>query len=328
MIEPSSDRARRLAGLSQRLRVMHAQLADQPSDMRSEQLRDAVQREISILAPQERDGFLAELMEQFPTWSAGGGAAAPARAEAPVKDPRALTEKLIEACRGLSEGERGAIVARLAAAGLIQVQQVQREAAPEVKSKPTYVGEPVAAPVAAAAPVSASAAANELRKAIGVLPEAPLDQGRVLEMAAILAEFTLRLEPWACTYWKDIAPDAKATVFQTLNKDLARYATGDEKVTKMQLANNVYNLRSLISLLMKGVVEAGKQFARDHLQRFSVEEIRKAAGPGSLVTSEDVKCWRQYVKLMEGTDTAGIEKRLKQLLAKDVDAGLGQVLRK
>ena len=311
--------------MSQRLRVMHAQLSDQPADMRSEQLRDAVQREISILAPQERDGFLAELMEQFPTWSSGGGGAAPAaRAEAPVKDPRSLTEKLIEACRGLSEGERGAIIARLAAGGLI----LHPAAPAEVKAKPTYVGEPVEAPVAAAAPVSASAAANELRKAIGVMPEAPLDQGRVLEMAAILAEFTLRLEPWACTYWKDIAPDAKATVFQTLNKDLARYATGDEKVTKMQLANNVYNLRSLISLLMKGVVEAGKQFARDHLQRFSVEEIRKAAGPGSLVTSEDVKCWRQYAKLMEGTDTASIEKRLKQLLAKDVDAGLGQVLRK
>lgn len=287
-----------------------------------------MQREISILAPQERDGFLAELMEQFPTWSAGGGSDSAGRVEAPVKDPRGLAEKLIEACRGLSEGERGAIVARLAAGGLMQVQQVQKEATPEVRSKPTYVGESVAAPAVSAAPVSASAAANELRKAIGVMPEAPLDQGRVLEMAAILAEFTLRLEPWACTYWKDIAPDAKATVFQTLNKDLARYATGDEKITKLQLSNNVYNLRSLISLLMKGVVEAGKQFARDHLQRFSVEEIRKAAGPGSLVTSEDVKCWRQYVKLMEGTDPAAIERRLKQLLAKDVDAGLGQVLRK
>lgn len=317
--------------MSQRLRVMHAQLADQPSDMRSEQLRDAVQREISILAPQERDGFLADLIEQFPTWSAGGSGpsvvaprAKPAEPE--PTDPRALADKLVEACRGLSEGERGAIIAKLAGAGLIQVQ-VKEVAAPPA-TKPTYVGEPVAAPAAAAAPVSASAAAAELRKAIGAMPEAPLDQGRVLEMATILAEFTLRLEPWACTYWKDIAPDAKSTVFQTLNKDLARYATGDEKITKMQLSNNVYNLRSLISLLMKGVVEAGKQFGRDHLQKFSVEEIKKAAGPGSLVTSEDVKCWRQYVKLMEGTDAAVIEKRLKQLLAKDVDAGLGQVLRK
>lgn len=303
--------------------MMHAQLADQPADMRTEQLRDAVQREISILAPQERDGFLMELMEQFPVWNAGGAPAtpAPARAAAIPTDPRALAEKLVEACKGLSEGERGAIIARLGEAGLAPK--------PAPQTKPTYVGEPIAAPpAAAAAPVSASAAAGELRKAIGVMPEVPLDQGRVLEMAAILAEFTLRLEPWACTYWKDIAPDAKSTVFQTLNKDLAKYATGDEKVTKAQLANNVYNLRSLVSLLMKGVVEAGKQFARDHLQRFSVEEIKRAAGPGSLVTSEDVKCWRQYVKLMEGYDAAAVEKRLKQLLAKDVDAGLGQVIRK
>lgn len=305
--------------------MMHAQLADQPADMRTEQLRDAVQREISILPPQERDAFLLELMEQFPVWNAGGGPVSPAmpRTEALPADPRVLADKLIEACRGLSEGERAAIVTKLTGAGLVAMAP----AAPA--TKPTYVGEPVAAaPAVAAAPVSASAAAGELRKAIGVMPEVPLDQGRVLEMAAILAEFTLRLEPWACTYWRDIAPDAKASVVQTLNKDLARYATGDDKVSKTQLANNVYNLRSLVSLLMKGVVEAGKQFARDHLQKFSVEEIKRAAGPGSLVTSEDVKCWRQYVRLMEGYDAAGVEKRLKQLLAKDVDAGLGQVLRK
>lgn len=324
MIDVTSERGRRLAALSQRLRVLHAQLADQPDDMRSEQLRDAVQREVSALPPQDRSAFLQELLSQFPTWATAGGdgsagsvRVAPSAAAAEPKDPRSIAERLIEACRGLSEGERAAIAARLSAAGL-----VLREAAPAAAA---------AAPVSVAAsiaPLTPGQAANDLRKAIGLAADAPMDQTRVIEMAALLAEFTLKLEPWACTYWRDVGPEAKNAVYQTLNKDLARYVSGDEKVSKVILANNMYNLRSLISLLMKGAVEAAKQFARDHLSRFGVEEIRKAAGPGSMMTSEDVKCWRQYVKQMEGVDATAVEKRLKSLLAKDVDAGLSQVIKK
>lgn len=331
LIEVTSERGRRLAGLSQRLRVLHAQMAEQPDDMRAEQLRDAVQREVSALPPNDREGFLKDLLTQFPTWATAGGGSAPAapRVVAPSepKDPRSIAERLIEACKGLSEGDRSAIAARLSAAGLVLKEIVHVAAKDPAHREPTP-REPAPAPAASLTPVSPGAAATEFRKAVGLGADATLDQARTLEVAAMMAEFTLKLEPWACTYWRDVAPDAKNSVYQSLNKDLAKYVSGDEKTTKAQVANNMYNLRSLISLLMKGVVEASKQFARDHLQRFSVDEIRKAAGPGSLMTSEGIKCWQQYMKQMEGVDAPSIEKRLKALLAKDVDAGLSQVIKK
>src|SRR5262245_32320917 len=136
VVEPTTDRGRKLAALAQRLRVLHTELADQSAEMRSEQLRDEVQRAVSQVPAQEREEFLKELIQRFPTWS---GNAAPAAAPAPaakaataaeIKDPRALAEKLMEASRGLTEKERSEIAMRLAGVGLTLKEQVKSAAPP------------------------------------------------------------------------------------------------------------------------------------------------------------------------------------------------------
>lgn len=322
MIEPTSETGRKAMTLANRLRVLYAELSDQTGDMRGEQLRDEVQRALSSLQPNAREPFLQELVRQFPLWSASDRdpapappRAAPVSASAPAapepRDPKSVAEKLIEVTKGLGEAEKQQIAARLSVAGLLP--------------RPTASA---AAPAAAgpSGSVSASGAAD-LRKHLGMPADAPIDAGRAVELAAVLSEFVLKLEPYACMFWKDIAPDAKNQVYQTLNRDLGKFMTGDEKVNKEAVAKGVFNLRSLVSLLLKGVSDAGKHFSRDHISRFSVDEISKAAGPGTLMTSKDVLCWKQYVRQMEGVDAASLEKRLKSVIAKDVDAGLSQVIK-
>ncbi|MFZ2873552.1 MAG: hypothetical protein WAZ94_03630 [Phycisphaerales bacterium] len=322
MIEPTSETGRKAMTLANRLRVLYAELSDQTGDMRGEQLRDEVQRALSSLQPSAREPFLQELVRQFPLWSASDRDPAPAAPRAaPVptsapassesRDPKSVAEKLIEVTKGLGEAEKQQIAARLSVAGLLP--------------RPTASA---AAPVAAgpSGTVSASGAAD-LRKHLGMPADAPIDAGKAVELAAVLAEFVLKLEPYACMFWKDIAPDAKNQVYQTLNRDLGKFMSGDEKATKEAVAKGVFNLRSLVSLLLKGVSDAGKHFSRDHISRFSVDEITKAAGPGTLMTSKDVLCWKQYVRQMEGVDAASLEKRLKSVIAKDVDAGLSQVIK-
>jgi hypothetical protein len=332
LFEPSSEMSRKVAALAGRLRVLHAELAEQVPDMRTEQLRDEVQRALAQVQADQREPFLQELARQFPLWSSSDGvgvsagpapaAATPKAAPAPEpKDPKSVAEKLIELSRGMSDAEKQAIAARLSAAGLV----LKQPGAPAPAATPAPA--PAAAPAATVTGAVGASSASELRRHLGLPADVPIDAWRVTDVAAMLAEFTLKLEPYACMFWKDIAPEAKNQVYQTLNKDLGKYMQGDEKVTREVLARGVYNLRSLVSLLLKGVVDAGKQFSRDHLSRFSVEEISKAAGPGSLMTSKDVLCWKQYVRQMEGMDAQAIEKRLKSLIAKDVDAGLGQVIK-
>jgi hypothetical protein len=296
---------------------LHAELADQPDEMRAEQLRDEVQRVVGGLPTQERESFLRDLLTHFPVWSAGGEEAAPARPKAAeTRDPLVMADRLVELSRGLSDAERQQVIARLKAGGLA------------VSGNAPASAPPAASVASSSAPASVRGdIAMELRKQLGLKAEDPVDSERLTEVAAVLVEFTLKLEPWAVTYWKDIAPDAKNQVYQTLNKDLPRFVSGDGQLTREAIARSAYRLRSLISLLMKGVTEAGRQFARDHLARFSVEEISRAAGPGTLMTSKDVLCWKQYVRQMEGVDAVAIEKRLKSLIARDVDAALSQVIR-
>jgi hypothetical protein len=308
VIEPTTERGKKLAALAARLRVLHSELADQGADLRAEQLQDEVKRAVSGMAPQEREPFLAALMEQFPVWSNGGPAApaAPApvaSAPAPeVKDPRVLADKLIENSRGLSESERASIAQKLMGAGFAVIQV--RESAGGLPS----------------------AQVNDLRKVLQIPAEQPVSPAHVVELAAVLSEFILKLEPWACTYWRELAPDAKNPVYQVLNKELARFVSGDEGLNKEKLQKSTHRMRSLVSLLMKGVMEAGRQFARDHLAKYSLDAVKQAA-PKEMFKADEYRYWKQYERLMDGVDTSVIEQRVKQVIARDVDSALGQVIR-
>lgn len=308
MIEPTSERGKRLAALSARLRVLHSELAGQDAELRSEQLQDEVKRAISGLSPNEREPFLLALMEQFPSWSEGLAPAPPPPAPVAgpavveIKDPKVLVDKLIENSRFLSDADRAMITQKLAGAGFAVVQV-----------KESAGGLP-------------AAEMAEFKKVLQIPADQDVSAGRVVETASILAEFLLKLEPWACTYWRDLAPDAKNTVFQTMNKELPRFVGGDEKATKEALQKSAYRLRSLVSLLMKGVMEAGRQFSRDHLTKYSLDAIKQSA-PREMFKADEYRFWKQYERLMEGVDGSSIELRLKQVIAKDVDAGLSQVIR-
>ncbi len=303
MIEPATDRGRRLAALSRRLAYLHTELADQPEDLRREQLHDEVQRAVSSLQPPEREPFLRDLLELFAD-ELGGGGPAPAPRPVPAKGPASPLEMAQSlAAAGLSDDEREQVIGVLRGAGLA----------------------PAAARPSGGGGVS-TAAEKEVRRAVGLGADDPIDAERTALAAAMLAEFALKIEPWACTYWSNLAPDARNRVGQAVTKSLAKFVAGGEGGSKEALAKDLYRLRALISLLMRGVSEAGKHFARDHLSRYSVAEVAKAAGKGTLMESQDVKSWKQYVKLMEGVDEEAIEARMCQLVAKDVDAGLSQVI--
>jgi len=341
VFEPTSERGRKLAGLAQQLRVLHNELADQTGDMRAEQLRDRVQREVGTLLPHEREAFLTELMGQFPTWNSGdngGGKDGPARtagaAPVEIKDPKVLVEKLIALSAGLSAGEKAGLAAKLAAAGLALppppaavggVREVPVEKIVEkivVREVPTLAGLP-------------EGAMAELKKMLGVPVEGTVGADRVVELCTLLVEFTIKLEPWACAYWQDIGKEAKNQVRRALSKDrpnerqgvLAKYAEGDPAVTKDVVARDILKLRSLVSLLLKGVLDAGKQFSKDHMARFALDAVQAAAEKGTFTESQAAKNWKQYVKLMDGFDAGTMEKRLKSLIAKDVDSQLSQVIK-
>ncbi len=319
VVEPGTDRGRKLAGLASSLKVTRAQLMGADAELRSEQLRDVVQATVSHLPLQEREAFLKELMDAFPTWSSAGPsvpAANPGKGAADLKDPTVLVGRLVDLAKGMTDSQKAAVSSVLASAGLVVKETV------EVK-----VPVPVAGGGGGGADVPEAVAA-EIRKLLKLPPDAAINPARAAEAVPLLVDFTLRLEQWGCSYWRSIAPEARTQLFAVLEKDLGKFVTGDEKTTREVVGDSVHNLRSLVSLLMKSAGDAGKQFSRDHLTRFGVAEIEKEVGPGTFMKNQAVSAWEQYKKLMADMDAAAMEKRLTAVIAKDVDTALSGVVRK
>lgn len=337
-MEAMSERGRKVTTLAQQLRVLYNELADQPQGLRLEQLRDSVQRELAILPPHERESFLSALSEQFPMWNEGATTSsqpAPAAAsKALPTDPMAVAGHLLELAASLGTNARAALTSKLVAGGLIpvpppssgndgaarvEVREVIKEVVREV---PTLAGIP-------------EESLTELKRFAGVPVEAPIRSDRVIELCVMLADFTSKLEPWAVAYWQEIGRDAKNQVGRVLTKaapnerqgTLARFLEGHEGATREALFTDILRLRSLVSLLLKGVLNASSEFSRDHMKRYSPDAVQNSAEKGTFTESQAAKNWKQYVKLMEGIDAGSLERRLKGIIAGDVDKNLSQALR-
>jgi len=289
------------------------------AELRSEQLRDVVQATVSHLPLQEREAFLKELMDAFPTWSSAGPsvpAANPGKGAADLKDPTVLVGRLVDLARGMTDSQKAAVSSVLASAGLVVKETVEvKVPVPEAGVGGGWADVP-------------EAVAAEIRKLLKLPPDAAINPARAAEAVPLLVDFTLRLEQWGCSYWRSIAPEARTQIFAVLEKDIAKFVTADEKTTREVVGDSVHNLRSLVSLLMKSAGDAGKQFSRDHLTRFGVAEIEKEVGPGTFMKNQAVSAWEQYKKLMADMDAAAMEKRLTAVIAKDVDTALSGVVRK
>jgi hypothetical protein len=214
----------------------------------------------------------------------------------------------------MTDSQKSAVAGVLATAGL-SVKETIRET--------------VKVPVPGSGGALPEATQAEIRKLLKLAPDAPISAERLAEVSAMLVDFTLRLEQWGCSYWRSIAPEARTQLFQVLERDLAKFLAGDEKTTRDVVGDSVHNVRSLVSLLMKSAGEAGKQFSRDHVSRFAVQEIeREASTQAGVFKSMPVVAWEIYKRMMADMSAESMDKRFAGLIAKDVDAALGGVVRK
>jgi hypothetical protein len=242
-------------------------------------------------------------------------------------DPMAMADLLIKAAASLKPSERATLAAKLAEAGLVTASPSKVETREVVKEvvREVHSGGPMPEPIA-----------TELRKIVGLPADVPPKAERAVELCALMADFVTSLELYGARFWHDIGKDTKTQFFRVLTKErpnerqglLARYLEGDPALSRETLAKELKRVRLHVSYIILGVVNAGKQFSRDHMSRFSVDALQAAAEKATFTEGQASKNWKQYVRLMEGVDEAALEKRLLGLIAKDVDAQLStQVVR-
>jgi DNA primase len=300
--------AQLVAATSNRLRLVQVDFADQGPDVRREYLSEEIERALSAVVPDQRQPFLAELMEQFPSWDA--------RVEVQLRkddttersltdarelqDPNFLVARLIDCAGKLGEGERKVLVERLKEAGLASISQGAWPAEAE------------------------TALRQELR-----LPGEHVDPVRTLQLVGMASDFALRLDQLVWGAWQKVAPKSTVRRDKPLQQTLKAFVTGSQEVPRGQVAADFEKLRQLIASLISSVGQAGRQFASRHLARFSPTEIEALASMegGGFLVSKDVKCWKKYKELADAMTEVAIENEITETIAnyaENLMKGLGR----
>jgi hypothetical protein len=146
---------------------------------------------------------------------------------------------------------------------------------------------------------------------------ADLDAGRVLEAAAVLAEFATSLDQLIWNTWKAVAPRSPLRRPAPLVQTVGKFVGGDAEVGRAQVAQDTERLRQLTAALVSSVSQVGRQFAQSLIARLSPNEIAALANmeSGGLLVSKEVKCWRKYVELAGALDETAIEQEIMQAMA-------------
>ncbi len=299
MPEPglASDLSTKVASVANRLRLLQLDFADDAPDARRDALADEIERALAQIVPDQREQFLHRLQEMFPTWDgnvevapkAEQSAGASGVDERELKNASFLVERLVALSPKMSDEERAAVTGRLVKAGL----------APP----PTTGGFP-------------DAAAERLRARLSIPASTAFDAARTVELAGMLVELALSLDQVVWNTWKQVAPRSELRRTGDLPRTLSRFATGDQDVARGQVKQDLERVRQLTAALISSVAQAGRQFAQRHSVRFSVDAIKDAAGPGTMLKPQAVKCWEKYVELAGPLDSAALENELLQSIAK------------
>src|SRR3954466_6758058 len=114
------DVSRLVAATVNRLRLIQVDFADQPQDVRENYLSDEVEHALAKLLPDQRQIFIQELKERFPTWDGQVAITGPSQAPAgrsatdakELQDYTFLLSRLVQLAPTLNEEQRKTAIAR------------------------------------------------------------------------------------------------------------------------------------------------------------------------------------------------------------------------
>lgn len=303
MTDGNNDTARRVTATANRLRMIQIDFADQSEAVRKEYLAEEVQRALAAVAPEQRQAFLKQLQERFPTWDRIelGGAAATSGATSPptttsnfnekeLKDWTFLVERLVQLAPSLSAQAKQSIVTALAGAGL--------------------------APAGKGGWSAQHGADLKTKLQLGAAEQ--VDPNRGAELLDMLAEFAGGLDLLVWNTWKQIAPQSDIRRTTPLPKVAGRFAAGDQNVPRGQVAQDINRLRKLTAAMISAVGQVGHKFGEDYVNQFAppqIEDLVKAQGGGGIFASQKVKCWEQYVEMSASRDATAIEHEIMAAVA-------------
>ena len=297
MPDQTTDVTRLVAATVNRLRLIQVDFADQPADVRENYLSDEVEHALAKLLPDQRPTFVQELKVRFPTWDGNVDVTGPSQSAnttsasdaKELQDYMFLISRLQQIAPSLTEEQRKTAIARLRDCGLS-----------EAGSGPEWPAQPLKA----------------LRAKLQLTDKDKIDATRLLELTGELVAFAASLDQLVWATWKQVAPKSDMKRPTPVQRTCAKFASGDPETARPQVADDVDRLRQLTAGLISAIAQSGNLFAQRHVSKFSVANIEAYADkvPG-LMTSKEVKCWRQYKELSTAMEVQTIEKEIQDAIA-------------
>ncbi len=295
----SGETWRSLAELTaNRLRLIQADLADEPAESRRAHLNDEVKAALEKVPPGERNAFLDAVEERFPAWEGGrvvsgasGGTLMSPTDMAEFNDPGFLVRQLQKVAASMTEEQRREAGGRLAEAGIA----------------PAGAGE---------VPAEAFARA---KAAMQIPVDAGADTGRMLEAAALLAEQVVLLDTLVWKIWRQMAPESSHRSRGAVGQTIASYVSGTGETGRGQVAEELERFRQLTASMLSSVGKVGgtvyAQISR--LSPHNVETMSKAERKWN--ESVELAAWRKYKELAGKLDQATVENEVLRALSQTVE---------
>lgn len=282
-----------------RLRLIQADLADEPAESRRAHLNDEVKAALEKVPLAERNEFLDVVEERFPAWEggrvvsgAGEGTMLSPTDMAEFNDPAFLVRQLAKTAESMSDEQRREAGERLAAAGI----------------SPGGTGEIAAESYARA------------KAAMQIPADEDADAGRMLESAALLAEQVVLLDTLVWKIWRTIAPESAHRGRGTVGPTLASYVSGGGETGRGQVAEELERFRQLTAALLSSVGKVGETVYAmvGRMSPHNVETLAKTEKKWN--ESVELAAWKKYKDMAGKLDQATVEADVMREVAKTVES--------
>ena len=281
-----------------RLRLIQADLADEPAESRRAHLDDEVKAALEKVPALEQNDFLELIEDRFPAWEGGRvvsgaseGTLVSATDMAEFNDPAFLLRQLAKAAEGMTPEQKREAGERLAAVGIA----------------PAGVGE---------IPVESL---SKAKAAMQIPAESDADPGRVLEASALLSEQVLLLDTLVWKIWRQIAPDSQHRNRTQLGATMASYLTGSGETGRGEVAEGLERFRQLTAALVSSIGKVGSTaFTQlSSLNPNSIEAMAKDEKKWN--ESLELAAWRKYRELAGKMDQATVENEIMRAVSRTVE---------
>lgn len=320
MPESPGPDIKEIASLAARLRMLYADSAHQSADERRQDLLAEIEHTLGNGGSDDRAAMIRALLQSLPGWEASLAVGAPVddalptSRDAELRDPAFLVERLEEIAGALTDAQRDAIAARLAAVGIGGATPAP-SAAPNHTHPHAHPEIPVAP--SGALPADGVARLSALLRADGAVSP---DGERLLELACAMTDLVTKLDQLAWSTWRAMSPRSEFKRRTSTQEAMRRYLAGDPAVTREHVAEEIDRLRRLAGALISTVAKVGFVAYRQ-VAKNAPHEIEVLAKPEKKAfESLEVACWKKYRQLAGNLDQALVEAEMLSAMSDSVEA--------